>query len=91
MIAGLIGRGGWWAMLASVELFVLSLWFPQPGAAERDAAMHLHWFPVSLLMLILTLPSVAAAMLIGFLARAVAAAALGHRRRRHGPANTVER
>ena len=77
VIAGLFGRAGLWAMLASAALFVLSLWFPVPGAAEETARLHLHWFPVSLLLLIVTLPSIAAAMLIGLLVRVMVRSARG--------------
>jgi hypothetical protein len=68
LILGMIGRHIGWALLASVALFVTSLWFPQPVAEEH---MRLHWFPVSLLILILTVMGTAGTWLIGVVARFV--------------------
>ena len=70
LVCGLTGRRAGTAMLVSVALFVVSLWFPQPVAEEHR---NLHWFPVSLLLLILTVFGTAATLVIGWLVRMILA------------------
>ena len=73
LVCGLLGRRAGTAMLVSLALFVVSLWFPQTVAQEHR---NLHWFPVSLLLLILTVVGTAATLVIGWLVRMILATVL---------------
>ena len=69
LVLGLIGRYIGWALLASVVLFVASWWFPQPEPSVGETGVRLHPFPVSLLILMLTVAGTAVTWLVGVIAR----------------------
>jgi hypothetical protein len=69
LILGLIGRHAGWAVLLSVVLFVTSWWFPQAEPSTAETGVRLHPFPVSLLLVILTVIGTGMAWLIGLVAR----------------------
>lgn len=53
------------AVIVLLVLFVVSLWFPEPTPDYP----YMHWFPASLAVLMVALPAIAAAAVIGWISR----------------------
>lgn len=64
------GRAVGGTVIVLLLLFGTSFWFPEPPPAN---GARLHWFPASLAVLILTVPLLVVAALLGWIVRGLLA------------------